>query len=1801
MVSFYISELGLEVANFIEIIRFRSLSQAGKTAFLFLQDGETEAAKITYRELDQKAQAIAAQLQTLTTPGDRVLLLYPSGFEFIAAFVGCLYAGVVAVPAYPPRRNQKMLRLQAIAIDAQATLVVSTTSVLGNINSQAENPGFLGLKCVATDNLIPIEDFIPYRATPDTLAFLQYTSGSTGTPKGVMLNHGNLLHNQRLIQTAFEHTEQTIFVGWLPLFHDMGLIGNTLQPLYLGIPCIFMSPTAFLMRPLQWLMAISKYKATTSGGPNFAYDLCASKITSEERSTLDLSTWQVAFNGAEPIRAETIERFASTFADCGFRREAFYPCYGMAETTLIVSGGLVAPPPVLQTFQKAALEQHLVVPASNSDDATQTLVGCGQPLQDMRVVIVHPERMTRCNSDEIGEIWVSSASVTQGYWNQIDSTQRTFQAYLQDTGAGPFLRTGDLGFLKDGELFVTGRLKDLIIIRGRNYYPQDIESTVQKSHLSLRANCGAAFSVEIDGEERLVVIQEVERAYYRNLEVEEVVGAIRSAVSEEHELQVYAVVLLKPGGILKTSSGKVQHYACKAGFLANTLDAIGSSILEKFDSFEGIELINVEELLATPAEDRTRQLESYLQKLIARMLKIYPSKLNIREPLTVLGIDSLLATQIAYRIREQLKVDLPIQSFFDSATIGDLTEHIETILQEQKNKDSALSLSQIISAPDQRYQPFPLTDIQQAYWVGRSNSFELSNVATHVYIEIESINLNIKRLTNAWQKIIERHDMLRTVVLSGGEQQILEVVPFYEIEVLDLQKLEPKFAIPKSEEIRQQMSHQILQTDQWPLFEIRATRFDEQRFRLHISIDLLLADYGSLLRLCQEWSQIYQHPDTTLKPLEISFRDYVITEKQLVHTELYKRAQEYWFKRLDTLPQSPQLPLAQNPYLLKQPQFKRRCSQLKSETWQQLKQRASQAGLTPSGILLTAFAEVLAIWSNSTEFTLNLTLYNRLPLHPQVNEIIGNTISLILLEVNNSTPASFTVRAQNLQRQLWQDLDHSYMSGVHVLRELARRQGSHQKALMPIVFTSILNNGSFIQDRSALNVFGEVIYSISQTSQVWLDHQVMEEDGKLVFNWDAVEDLFPEGLLDDMFEAYCEFLMLLATSDAVWREITYELVPKAQLLQRATVNSTDAPISGWMLHTLFAAQVEAREQDCAVISSQRTLTYLELFQLANQVGHRLRKLKTSPNTLVAVVMEKGWEQIVAVLGILMSGAAYMPIDPELPDERVQYLLKQGEVKLILTQSWLNERLTWIEGIPRICLDCDELVGEDSSPLDLVQSPDDLAYVIYTSGSTGVPKGVMLTHRGPVNTILDINQRFGITHQDRVLALSALNFDLSVYDIFGTLAAGGTLVIPEAERTKDPAHWVELMKQHKVTLWNSVPTFMQMLVEYLSAGLEKVPASLGLILMSGDRIPVNLPQQIKAIWEDVKVVSVGGPTETSIWNICYPIEKIDEQWKSIPYGKPITNQRYHVLNKFLEPCPVWVPGMLYAEGIGLAKGYWRDEKKTEESFIIHPRTQQRLYKTGDSGRFLPDGNIEILGREDFQVKINGYRIELGEIEATLLQDESVKEVVVTSTEKEHQSLVAYVVLNSNQKQSSQQHHQLKGVLLNSLEPVQESNSISKKLLNYLEQKLPSYMVPSDCVILNALPLNRNGKVDRKLLPKLNKNVLKPETGAVPPKTEIEQTLAKIVREVLQIEKIGVYDNFFDLGANSIHLVQINKNIKILMGIEVQMVEIFQNPSISYLAKFFSQHKGENKSFQAVAERAEKRKIAQQKRGMKRGKS
>lgn len=744
-VSFNFTEQNLPIsATLVDILQQRAQYQPNKTVYKFLEDGENELGSLTYQELDQQARAIASILQTLVASGERALLLYPSGLEFIAAFFGCLYAGVVAVPAYPPRPNQKMSRLQAIVADAQAKVTLTTEALLNNIKNRfAENADLAVLHCLATNTINHnLANLWQEKAlSSEDLAFLQYTSGSTGTPKGVMVSHGNLLHNSEYIKQSFELTPDSVSVSWLPCFHDMGLIDGILQPLYTGFLGVLMPPASFVQKPIRWLQAISHYKATHCGGPNFGYDLCVSKTTLEQRENLDLSRWYSAYSGAEPVRKETIEKFVFTFQSYGFRSKFFYPCYGMAEATLMVSGGLVKDEPIYYPVQKEALEQNWVIKVSEDDQNVKHIVGCGHSWNDTKIVIVDPESLTQCSSDQVGEIWVSGSSIAQGYWRREEQTEQTFRAKLQDFSERSFLRTGDLGFLHNGELFVTGRLKDLIIIRGRNHYPQDIELTVEKSHPALRSNSGAAFSVEVLGVEQLVVVQEVERSYLRKLNVDEVIGVIRRSVAEQHDLQVYAVLLLKTMSLPKTSSGKVQRSSCRVGFLSGTLDVVDywsvspqkqfpsphrKAMLEQFvpsittdKQQAGFFANNISTEL--PGNNKksfnVKDIETWLILKVSEQLQVAPNEIDIRQPLAQYGLNSLAAMSITGEVNEWLGCKISPTIVYDYPTIESLVKYLtgsETEIS-QKNAYPLATTKEAIAIIGIGCR-FPGAENPQAFW-----------------------------------------------------------------------------------------------------------------------------------------------------------------------------------------------------------------------------------------------------------------------------------------------------------------------------------------------------------------------------------------------------------------------------------------------------------------------------------------------------------------------------------------------------------------------------------------------------------------------------------------------------------------------------------------------------------------------------------------------------------------------------------------------------------------------------------------------------------------------------------------------------------------------------------------------------------------------------------------------------------------------------------------------------------------------------------------------------------------------------
>ncbi|HEV2149691.1 MAG TPA: amino acid adenylation domain-containing protein, partial [Longimicrobiaceae bacterium] len=1111
--------------------------------------------------------------------------------------------------------------------------------------------------------------------------------------------------------------------------------------------------------------------------------------------------------------------------------------------------------------------------------------------------------------------------------------------------------------------------------------------------------------------------------------------------------------------------------------------------------------------------------------------------------------------------RRGVKLRLEGEELRVSAPAGALTGELRQALKLNKEQILHLlrstgarveeALPQVEPDLDGRHEPFPLTDLQHAYWLGRDSGMEMGDVATHLYVELDCEGLEVERLNDALCRLIDRHDMLRAVVGGDGTQRILPTVPRYRIAVEDRSAACPEEGERAVLAARGALSHQVLRADRWPLFEVRATLLPAGRLRLHVSLDLLILDAWSIFLFFREWSRLYEDPDAALPGVGISFRDYVLAEKRLEDTEAYRRAHAYWMERVDTLPPAPELPIRPDPAARRAPRFSRREARLESARWQPLRARAREHGLTPSGLLLALYSEVLARWSATPHFTLNVTVSNRLPVHPDVNNLLGDFTSVVMQEVDGRDRGRTLLEfACDLQRQFITDLEHREVSGVAIMREWARRRGLSRQATMPVVFSSglIWSGDDEVGD---LEQFGTKVHSISQTSQVWLDHHVMELQGDLVFIWDAADAVFEPGVLDAMFASYCDLIDRLAADDSLWDSRDPVALPAEMQRRRVDANRTADVVPRRRLHAGFVERALQAPDAPAVFAPERTLSYGELLAEACAAADWLIDQGVRPGEPVAVLMRKGWEQVVAVYGVLLAGGAYLPVDADLPTRRQLDLLRIGEAAQVLTQPGVLREEVAAAGYPTHEVRAGARGRYGPAHARSLEAPlDELAYVIFTSGTTGVPKGVMIDHGAVVNTNEHVNRLFGVGPADRVLGVSSLSFDLSVYDIFGLHDAGGALVLPDHRKGHDPVHWRELIARHGVTLWNSAPQLMRMLMDSFLGG-ESEPATLRTVLLSGDFISLDLPDRIRVRYPRAQVVSLGGATEASIWSIYHPVGAVDPAWASIPYGRPLPNQEIWVLDHAYRPCPDHVRGRIHIGGIGLAMGYWRDAEKTAARFVTHPETGARLYDTGDLGRYAPDGSVVILGRDDGQVKIRGHRIELGEIEAVLRQHPELREAVVLATAgpAEGRQLAAYV------------------------EPAAGFMPDPQALRDHLGERLPDYMVPRHVVVMERIPVSANGKIDHRALPEIAEEAGEGRAERVLPRTAAEQAVLDAWCGVIAGVEIGVTDNFFELGGDSVLATQLVRELNAaLPGFELEMHELFECLTVEALAALYESRVG-----------------------------
>lgn len=925
---------------------------------------------------------------------------------------------------------------------------------------------------------------------------------------------------------------------------------------------------------------------------------------------------------------------------------------------------------------------------------------------------------------------------------------------------------------------------------------------------------------------------------------------------------------------------------------------------------------------------------------------------------------------------EKLRYKAPKESI-TKANLLTLKRNKEEIIQVLQNYSKRIVVE---VDSDNRYEPFPLTDVQTAYLMGRNNLFDYGGVACHVYLELKYKKLDVSRVRLVWNKLIQTHDMLRTVVFEEGYQQVLKEVPELEIPYWDVSKGEN---ICEYNDFRQQMGNHVYDTGKWPMFGIAVAKKAEESI-LYFSMDFLIADWTSIWMLLSEFEALYYLKKDSINVPQITFRDYLSAERKLKESERYVNDKRYWEKRIAYLPDAPELPTLSAEDVKKN--FTRKLLCLDSERWNSFKDAAKKLGITPSTAILTAYSDVIAKWSYNKSFCINLTVLNRFPLHDDVTDIVGDFTTLNLLEINANDGNNFAERARKINERLFIDLDHRLFGGVEVIRELSKQR--NKRVFMPIVYTSAI--GLADQNRQ---ITGKFDGGITQTPQVFIDCQAMDGDFGLQINWDVREGVFPDGMIDDMFDLFQQRIEELAKDETDWNKINGLFLPQWQADERNVANHTETDLPIHLLQSGFMEWAQKAPDRVAVTDGEKKLTYGELHQYALKIRQKIVNVGAKHQDCIAIAMNKSIYQVAAVLGTLYAGCIYVPIVADQEIERAKKILEITNANIVLTT--VAENSEYMSGKAIIEVDAlSDIKFETELP---EYGLEDVAYIIFTSGSTGEPKGVTITHAAAVNTIEDINNKNKVTCDDSVLGLSKLNFDLSVYDIFGLLQVGGKIVYPIQENYMNPDHWIKMIEEHRITIWNSVPALMKILLTELETMNTTHMLPLRCVLLSGDWIPVNMPSQIKEIVPMAKINCLGGATEASIWSINH--EFCDERiYEKIPYGKPLSNQAMDVCNEDGESCPVWVQGEIIIKGKGLAKGYFNDDNLTNQKFILD-KNGRLSYLTGDIGRYLPGGDIEFIGRKDNQIKIRGYRIELGEVENVLKKVENIKDAIaVVSKEK-----------------------------------------------------------------------------------------------------------------------------------------------------------------------------------------------------------
>jgi len=1362
-------------SNLVDLLRTRVSANPDHVVYSFLTEDRRISREISLRVLDERARAVAAFLQSGTNPGDRILLAYPFGPEFLEGFWGSIYAGRIPVPAYAPRPGRPSQTLSAICNDAAPSMALTNRDQLGRIRQMlAKNLPAAGFGCWCVEDIS--DDTAGGWAEPainsSSIAFLQYTSGSTSTPKGVIVSHGNIIHNERMIQEAFGEDESSIVVSWLPLYHDMGLIGGVLQPLWSGGRCFLMSPQTFIQTPIRWLEAISRFKATTSGGPDFAYRLCTARVGADQLATLDLSCWRVAFNGSEPVQAKTISEFSDKFGVSGFRKSAFVPCYGLAESTLLVTAKKTSAELSISSFQARELERNRVASCAEQDSGVRTLVGCGVGDSKQDLVVVNGESGAPCSAGEIGEIWLSGPHVAQGYWNQPKETEDIFAGKPAGRD-GTYLRTGDLGFVLNGELYITGRSRDLIVLRGRNFYPQDFEMLASQSQEAFQAGLGAAFTVNTNSEPELVIVQETQN---RNLDFGSACAAIRGTVVEEYDISPAKIVLVRFGTLPKTSSGKIRRQECKARLLAGELNIVFEEAAQPLPDSEAEG--------ALPADHSNsrdlRSRETLLVSIVQRILRLSTQAIDPEVSLLSLGLDSLAAAELKATLERDLKVDVPLECLLEGTSLAGLSRLIG-----QKQSTIATDVAADSAAIPSTYT---LSQGQLAIWYLSCLSPESAAYNISVAMECgEELREDIFK--EALESLIRRHQALRTVVRSGeaGPYQRVLSEPRLTFDIEEVEGL--------SDEALQQALWQNAERpfnlEEAPLFRVSLFRTSTKRVLLFVfhhivvdfvSLELILSELATVYRALSKGERYDFATEAGL------YSEYVQWQQQMLCGERGAELRSFWHERLQG-----ELPITELPSVKVRPgiqSYRGDSHQFRigGTATQLLGERARALGVSLHSILLAGFQVLIHRYTSQSEVMIGMPAAGRLS--SRWVQTIGLFINQIALRTELSGERQFADLARQVHREMAAALAHQEYPFALLVEQLQPRRDPSHSPLFQMMFSFYRAQRPEHKGLEAfllgipgieLQAGGLKLRSMplkNRTAQLDLTMSLAEVEGELCGNLQWNADLFD---VESMREVAAHYVTVMeAVANQLQTRVSEIVLAKPG--DKTFIHSwSDPPLqvgNDESVPVSFMNRAAAFPSATALVAGRESMTYTDLAAEAISLAAYLRTQGIGPDVPIAIFASRSRNLLVGMLGALLAGGAFVPIDPSLPPERASNMIAQSHAPVLLTEEKLLARIPR-SGAKAITLDQEFPEPPGCSEWNPGVRRENLAYILFTSGSTGKPKGVMVSHGNLTSFCKAMDEQISCGPGDTFFATTSISFDISILELLWPLTRGAQVtILPE---------------------------------------------------------------------------------------------------------------------------------------------------------------------------------------------------------------------------------------------------------------------------------------------------------------------------------------------------------------------------------------------------------------------------------------